>query len=109
MFWIEVSVKARCPDPEGDRLEKDIRDIGIMTVKKARVSDMYFLEGMLDEAEVVKVGRELLADPVVEDFSWGESLLSRSEAGDTHVIEVAYNPGVMDPVAGSVGMVQCTI
>jgi phosphoribosylformylglycinamidine synthase len=103
LFWIEVSVKARFPDPEGDRLEKDIRDIGIPTVKQARVSDVYLLEGELNEAEVIKIGQELLADPVVEDFSWGEGPLSLLEGGDTHVIEVAYNPGVTDPVAGSVG------
>ena len=96
-------MKAGFPDPEGDRLEKDIRDIGITTVKQARVSDVYFLEGELDEEEVVKIGQELLADPVVEDFSWGEGPLSRIEDRDTHVIEVAYNPGVTDPVAGSVG------
>jgi phosphoribosylformylglycinamidine synthase len=103
LFWIEVSVKAGFPDPEGDRLEKDIRDIGITTVKQARVSDVYLLEGELDEAEVIKIGQELLAGPVVEDFSWGEGPLSRIAGGDTHVIEVAYNPGVTDPVAGSVG------
>jgi phosphoribosylformylglycinamidine synthase II len=103
LFRIEVSVKAGFPNPEGDRLKKDIRDIGITTIKQARVSDVYLLEGELDEAEVVKIGQELLADPVVEDFSWGEGPLSRIEGGDTHVIEVAYNPGVTDPVAESVG------
>jgi len=103
LFWIDVSVKAGFPDPEGDRLEKDIRDVGITTVKQAMVSDVYLLEGELNEAEVVKIGQELLTDPVVEDFSWGGGPLSRIENGDTHVIEVAYNPGVTDPVAGSVG------
>jgi len=103
LFRIEVSVKASFPDPEGDRLEMDIRDIGITTVKQARVSDVYLLEGELDEAEVTKIGQELLADPVVEDFSWGEGPLSRIEGGDAHVIEVAYNPGVTDPVKESVG------
>jgi phosphoribosylformylglycinamidine synthase len=103
LFWIEVSVKVGFPDPEGDKLEKDIRDVGITAVKQARVSDVYLLEGELDEADVGKVGQELLADPVVEDFSWGEGPLSRIEGGDTHVIEVAYNPGVTDPVEGSVG------
>ena len=71
MFRIEVSVKAGFSDPEGDKLRKDIRDIGITAVKQARVSDVYLLEGELNEAEVEKIGQELLADPVVEDFSWG--------------------------------------
>jgi phosphoribosylformylglycinamidine synthase II len=103
LFRIEVSVKADFPDPEGDRLEVDIRDIGITTVKQARVSNVYFLEGELDEAEVRKIGQELLADPVVEDFSWGEGPLSSIEDQDAHVVEVAYNPGVTDPVEESVG------
>jgi len=102
LFRIEVSVKAGFPDPKGDRLEMDIRDIGITTIEQARVSDVYLLEGELDEAEVRKIGQELLADPVVEDFSWGEGPLSPIEARDAHVIEVAYNPGVTDPVEESV-------
>jgi len=103
LFRIEVSVKAGFPDPKGDRLEMDIRDIGIATVEQARVSDVYLLEGKLDEVEVRKIGQKLLADPIVEDFSWGEGPLSHIEGGDTYVIEVAYNPGVTDPVEESVG------
>jgi len=57
----------------------------------------------LGEAEVVRIGRELLAGPAVKDFSWGEGSLSRIEGEDVRVIEVTYNPGVTDPVAGSVG------
>jgi len=102
LFRIEISIKAGFPDPEGDRLEKDIRDIGITSVKQARVSDVYLLEGDCDEVEVGKIGQKLLADPVVEDFSWGEGPLSRIEGGDAHVIVVAYNPGVTDPVEESV-------
>ena len=102
MFRIEVSVKAGFPDPEGNRLKKDIHDLGIATVKEARVSDVYLLEGELDEAEVRRIGQELLADPVVEDYFWSEGSLSRIKDDGGHVIEVAYNPGVTDPVEGSV-------
>jgi phosphoribosylformylglycinamidine synthase len=102
VFRIEVSVKAGLPDPEGDRLEKDIRDIGVQTVKRARVSDVYLLEGGLTETDLTKIGQELLADPVVEDFSWGKGPLSRDEGEDVHIIEVAYNPGVTVPLEESV-------
>ncbi len=102
MVRIEVTVKAGFPDPKGDKLVLDIRDIGIMTVTQARVSDVYFLEGELDEEAVRKIGQELLADPLVEDFFWSEDPLSPSNAGDAHNIEVAYNPGVADPVEESV-------
>jgi phosphoribosylformylglycinamidine synthase II len=97
-----VSVKANSPDPEGDRLENDIRDIGIETVERVRVSDVYLLDGQLDEEDMGKIGRELLADPVVEEFYCGEGPLSSTQGTDAHVVEVAYNPGVADPVVGSV-------
>ncbi len=103
LFRIEVSVRAGFPDPRGDSLETDIRDIGITTVIQARVSDVYLLEGELDGSEVERIGRELLADPVVEDFSWGEGLIPHIEGSDAHVVEVAYNPGVTDPVEESIG------
>ncbi len=88
MFRIEVSVKPTFPDPEGERLEKDIRDIGISTVEQVRVSDVYLLDGQLDEAEMGRSG-VLLADPVVEDFSWGEGPLSSTEETGARVVEVA--------------------
>jgi len=102
LFRIEVSVKPSLPDPEGERLEKDIRDIGISSVEQVRVSNVYLLDGQLDETEMGRIGRELLADPLVEDFCWGEGPLSSIEETGAHVVEVAYNPGVADPVAGSV-------
>jgi len=103
LFRIEVSVRAGFPDPRGDSLETDIRDIGITTVIQAGVSDVYLLEGELNGSEVERIGRELLADPVVEDFSWGEGLIPHIEGSDAHVVEVAYNPGVTDPVEESIG------
>jgi phosphoribosylformylglycinamidine synthase II len=95
---VEVSVKPSLPDPRGESLKADIRDLGIATVQQARVSDVYLLEGDLSQKELEKVCRELLADPVVEEYSIGELPPSQ----DAHAVEVAYNPGVMDPVEESV-------
>jgi phosphoribosylformylglycinamidine synthase II len=103
LFRIEVSVRADFPDPRGNSLEMDIRDIGIMAVTQARVSDVYFLEGDLNGGEARRIGQELLVDPLVEDFSCGEGLLSHSNVGDAYNIEVTYNPGVTDPIEESVG------
>jgi len=99
---VEVSVKADFPDPRGQGLEKDILDLGITSVSKARVSDVYFIEGKLDEEEVRTVCRSLLADPVAEDYSYGELSPTRLAESGARVVEVAYNPGVMDPVEESV-------
>jgi phosphoribosylformylglycinamidine synthase len=109
LFRVEVSVRAGFPDPRGDSLKTDIHDIGITTVTQARVSDVYLLEGGLDGSEVEKIGRELLADPVIEDFSWDEGLVSHSGNSGAHVVEVAYNPGVTDPVEESIGKAICDL
>jgi phosphoribosylformylglycinamidine synthase len=98
LFRIEVSVRDGFADPRSEGLEKDIHDLGITTLKKARVSNVYLLEGKLSEAELEKIGRELLADPIVEEFTYQE----KPPPADAHLVEVAYNPGVMDPVEESV-------
>jgi len=96
---VEVSVKPSLPDPRGEALKADIRDLGISTVQQIRVSDVYLLEGDLSRKELETICRQLLADPVVEDYSIGEAPPTPQDA---HAIEVAYNPGVMDPVEESV-------
>ncbi len=100
MFRVEVSVKSGFPDPRGEALKADIHDLGIGTVQQARVSDVYLLEGELDPNELDLICRELLADPVVEQYSIGDASLSAVDGA--HAVEVAYNPGVMDPVEESV-------
>ncbi len=98
MFRIEVLVKDGFTDPRAEALQKDIHDLGISTVKRVSVSDIYLLEGKLDEAELATICQELLTDPVVEEYSYREA----PPPADAHLIEVAYNPGVMDPVEDSV-------
>ena len=100
MFRVEVSVKPDLPDPRGEALKADIRDLGIGGVQQVRVSDVYLLEGKLTQKELELICRQLLADPIVEAYSIGESPLIAPQ--DTRAVEVAYNPGVMDPVEESV-------
>jgi len=95
---VEVSVKPSLPDPRGESLKADIRDLGIGTVQQVRVSNIYLLEGDLSRKELEKICRGLLADPVVEQYSIGEP----PPTPDAQAVEVAYNPGVMDPVEESV-------
>ncbi len=98
MYRIEVSVKEGFTDPQAEALEKDILDLGIKTVQRVRVSNIYLLEGKVDEKEVLTICRELLADPIVEEYSYQET----PPPADARLVEVAYNPGVMDPVMDSV-------
>ena len=65
MFRIEVAVKPAYPDARGEGLCRDIGDLGIAGVEKARVSDVYVLEGNVTDAELEAICRELLVDPVL--------------------------------------------
>ncbi|HDP81338.1 MAG TPA: phosphoribosylformylglycinamidine synthase subunit PurS, partial [Spirochaetes bacterium] len=94
MYRIEVSVKEGFADPRAEGLEKDILDLGINSVARARVSDIYLLDGDIAEAEVRRICTELLADPIVNDYTYDGAPVPP----DAHLVEVRYNPGVMDPV-----------
>ncbi len=100
MFRVEVSVKPDLPDPRGEALKADIRDLGIGGVQQVRVNNVYLLEGKLTPKELELICSQLLADPIVEACSTGESPLIAPQ--DAKAVEVAYNPGVMDPVEESV-------
>jgi phosphoribosylformylglycinamidine synthase subunit PurSL len=101
VYRVEISVKKGLRDPRGEALQNDIRDLGISAVEKARVNDVYLLEGDLTEDEVRRICTELLADPVIQDYSYARSTEVLPPQG-VHHIEVAYNAGVVDPVEDSI-------
>jgi phosphoribosylformylglycinamidine synthase len=101
LFRVEISIKDGFPDPRGEALQKDIRDLGITTIKQVRVSDIYLLEGSLGENEVESICRELLAESIFQEYSYNRFNEVFPPPG-SHLIEVAYNPGVIDPVEESV-------
>jgi phosphoribosylformylglycinamidine synthase II len=95
---IEVSVKEEYNDPRADGLEKDILDLGITAVSRVRMANVYLLDGDISDNELETICRELLADPIVEEYTHREAPVPSG----ARLVEVAYNPGVMDPVEESV-------
>ncbi len=73
MYRIEVSVKEGFVDPRAEGLEKDILDLGVNSVTKVRVSDIYLFDGDIPEADVRRICSELLADPIINDYTLGET------------------------------------
>ncbi|NLE65475.1 MAG: phosphoribosylformylglycinamidine synthase, partial [Elusimicrobia bacterium] len=60
------------------------------------------IEGELSRSAVETISRELLADPVAQTFTITDRPAPSSRKRRTiHTIEVAFNPGVMDPVEAS--------
>ncbi len=104
MIWrIEIKDKDGQFDSLGSGVHRDILDLGIDTVDAVHVLLVYMIDGDLTAVEVERVCRELLVDLVVQDYRFDDKPFSKSfvKAVNAHTIEVAYNPGVMDPVEAS--------
>ncbi len=103
MMWkIEIKDKPGVFDAAGEGVKKDILDLGISGVEEVSFAQVYFLEGSLERADVVRVCEALLADPVTQEYHLLEAGHERAAREGARVVEVAYNPGVMDPVEESV-------
>jgi len=101
MHRIEIRLKSHLTDARGLGLVKDIADLGIKTVSAAHVTDIYYLDADLTKKQLITLCRDLLADPVSQDFT-ADAPADEATRPDFHVVEVAYNAGVVDPVEGTV-------
>ena len=99
MFWhIEVQGSAGVFDSVGEGIKKDIPDLGIKTVWGLKFIQVYLIKGDLTFEEITRICRELLTDPVCQKYTINQPVQATQEES---VIEIAYNPGVMDPVEES--------
>ncbi len=92
VFRIEVRPVAGEVDPKADAALAEAR-AALPGVAAIRTAHVFLIEAPLREDEVRRIGEELLADPI-------NQTLNGAAHGDA-VIEVHYQPGVMDPVAQS--------
>ena len=99
MHRVEVCLKKRLTDARGEGLTSEIADLGITTVSGVRVLDVYWLDGDLNAGELELLCRELLADPITQDWRCGKA---RRRTRGVHTVEVTYNAGVTDPVEHSI-------
>jgi phosphoribosylformylglycinamidine synthase II len=100
MFYkVEVKEKNGFYDAIGESVKKDITDLGFKNrVKEVKFIYVYLIEGNINEAEIKKISDELLIDPVTQEYAYKGTICDEKEF---KVVEVAYNPGVMDPVEES--------
>jgi phosphoribosylformylglycinamidine synthase len=103
MLWrVEVRHKPSIFDASGESIRKDIIDLGIKTISQVSVLQIYRLLGNLSAAQIERISQELLIDPVTQQYSFFEEKENSISEGYDHSIEIAHNPGVMDPVEESV-------
>lgn len=100
MFYkIEIQDKSSIFDAVGEGVKKGILDLGIDAVREIRFIQVYNLAGEVLDAEVARICQELLADRICQDYFINRA--SKKSRKEEFIIEVAYNPGVMDPVEES--------
>jgi len=101
MFYkIEVTDKPGVFDVIGVGVKKDILDLGISSVKDVRFVQVYNIEGEISSGGLERICRELLADGICQDYRV-ISVPGQAQRRGEFIVEVAYNPGVMDPVEDS--------
>ena len=104
MNWrIEIRHKKGVFDSLGESIEKAIVDLGISTVSKVEVAQIYNISGSLLRSQIEAICNELLVDKITQQYECADrqKLAHQKTLSGENIIEIAYNPGVMDPVEHS--------
>jgi len=97
----EVFNRPSVSDVHGNGVLDDIRELGITLVEAVQSAKVFLIEADFDKDFAERVARELLSDPVSEEYYIGRSAAPAGLARAT-LIEVHLKSGVTDPVAQSV-------
>jgi phosphoribosylformylglycinamidine (FGAM) synthase PurS component len=98
---VEVFNRSGFSDVHGKGVLEDIQELGIDSVQAVQSAKVFLIEADFDKEFAQRLARELLADPVCEDYYIGRSGPPAGLAKAT-LIEVHLKSGVTDPVAESV-------
>jgi len=99
-YRVEVATRPDFIDAAAEGLKADVEELGIRGLRAVRAVQVYRLEGEITEDQLAAIALELLYDPIVQEVTWRGMLAQPGVGG--RILEVAYNPGVMDPVEESV-------
>jgi phosphoribosylformylglycinamidine synthase len=97
----EVFNRSGFTDVHGNSVLEDIKELGISSVEAVQSAKVFLIEADFDKPLAQRIGKELLADPVCEEYYIGRSSAPAGLAKAT-IIEVHLKSGVTDPVAESV-------
>ncbi|HTZ11208.1 MAG TPA: phosphoribosylformylglycinamidine synthase subunit PurS, partial [Candidatus Margulisiibacteriota bacterium] len=100
-YKVEVREKPGVFDAVGSGIKKDILDLGIKGIERVDFIQVYNLEGKIPRLDLEKACQELLTDKISQVYNIVEPAKKSQSRKNQYVIEVAYNPGVMDPVEDS--------
>ena len=96
-YRIEVTPKPGFMTEAAAAVVAQGRDVGLNAVDGVTISRIYFIDGEIDDQTVTTICDEVLADDVVESYTY--RLLDGSDEGpQPGVVEVSCKPGVTDTV-----------
>ncbi len=96
MFRVEVRPKPGEADPHGAALLSQAKQ-ALGDILAVHSTHVYLIEAPLNDEQAQRIARELLADPVNQVSTLGAEPVAEGRS----MLEVHYQPGVMDPVAQS--------
>ena len=67
---VEVRLKRGVTDAVGKSVEKGIKIIGIKGIDEVNTGTVYILEGNPTEGELGNICRRILANPIIQDYSY---------------------------------------
>jgi len=95
---IEVGYRDSAFDSLGMGVHHDIKeDLRIYKVDAVKVMDVYYIDSELTSDEVQMIAKDLLTDPVTQNYSVGGTLAKNF----SWIVEVGYKPGVTDNVGNT--------
>ena len=97
----EVFNRSGFSDVHGKSVLEDIKELGITSVEAVQSAKVFLIEADFDKNLAERLAKELLSDPVCEEYYIGRSGPPAGLAKAT-LIEVHLKSGVTDPVAESV-------
>ncbi|UCE08887.1 MAG: phosphoribosylformylglycinamidine synthase subunit PurL [bacterium] len=99
MTKLEIGYQPNYKDNRGLAIIKDIFDLGITGVSQIKTFQIYYLFGELSKREIEFICKNLLMDQITQIYAVNQPL--EIEQHDVWIVEITYNPGVMDPVEES--------
>lgn len=100
---VEVAARYGQPDASGASWLSQIGLLGVNGVKEVRVSSLYAIEGGYSASQLHQLSRDLLADPITQEYRLDRSTPSQAFLLGPHWrVEVWLKPAVTDAVGESV-------
>ena len=96
-YRIEVTTRPGAGDKAGQQLVAAAHQLGLTQLATCEISRLFFVQGSLSLTQAEQLSRELLADPVTEQFVVHALPVTLPAPAGTHRIDVTWLPGVTDP------------